>query len=223
MTGLTEDDIALAGEYALGALPPEERAALSRRAETDPAFAAEVAAWETALDPLNAELPPVAPPPAAWRGLEKRLFPTAERPASPWRWLAAASGLSAAVLAAVLWLGQPAPPRPEALWISDMASEDGSVRVAALYDAARGEMRVSMGGAGPGANRDFELWLLGPDGGAVSLGLLPRDGQAAMAIPEGLRGAMAAATLAITDEPEGGAPGGVATGPVIATAVLRRI
>ena len=35
--------------------------------------------------------------------------------------------------------------------------------------------------------------------------------------------AIADATLAITDEPAGGSPQGVATGPVVAAAPLRRI
>lgn len=44
-----------------------------------------------------------------------------------------------------------------------------------------------------------------------------------MPIPEDLRILVANATLAITDEPAGGAPGGVATGPIVAQAEMRRI
>lgn len=44
-----------------------------------------------------------------------------------------------------------------------------------------------------------------------------------MPMPEELRTLVANATLAITDEPAGGAPGGVATGAVVAQAEMRRI
>lgn len=104
-----------------------------------------------------------------------------------------------------------------------MVSEDGAVRLAALYDEARGEMRVSMGGEAAPEGRDFELWLIAGEDAPISLGVMPDAGQAAMPIPEDLRPLMLNATLAITDEPSGGAPGGVATGPVVALAALRRI
>ena len=58
---------------------------------------------------------------------------------------------------------------------------------------------------------------------SISLGVMPHQGQAAMPIPEDLRILVANATLAITDEPAGGAPGGVATGPIVAQAEMRRI
>lgn len=48
-------------------------------------------------------------------------------------------------------------------------------------------------------------------------------GKAAMPIPNDLRALVADATLAITDEPAGGSPQGVATGPIVAAALLRRI
>jgi anti-sigma-K factor RskA len=104
-----------------------------------------------------------------------------------------------------------------------MVSADGAVRLAALYDERSGEMRVSVGGAEPGAGRDFELWLIQGDRAPISLGVMPHRGQAAMPIPPELRMLVANATLAITDEPAGGTPTGVATGPVVASAPLRRI
>ncbi|MBY6003294.1 anti-sigma factor [Salipiger bermudensis] len=222
MTDLSTDDLALAGEYVLGTLDAATRSAVAARIDREPSFAAEVTLWETRLDPLNDALAPVAPPAAAWRGLEARLFPEARR-LSPWRWIAAAGALSTATLAAVLWFGAPLATVPGPLWVSDMVSEDGTVRLAALYDEARGEMRVSVGGAPASEGRDFELWLIAGEAAPISLGVMPDAGQAAMPIPEELRPLMLNATLAITDEPSGGAPGGVATGPVVALAALRRI
>ncbi|MFD2173245.1 anti-sigma factor [Rhodobacter lacus] len=224
MPELTAEEIALAGEYVLGTLPLTERQAAARRIATDSAFAREVARWEARFDPLAEEVRPVAPPARLWAGIEARAFGTpAPAPAGLWRWLAGASAVSAAFLGAILWLGEPLMPAQGRMWVSDMVSQDGAVRLAALYNEKTGEMRVSMGGAAPAAGRDFELWLIAGEAAPVSLGVMPRRGQAAMPIPAELRARIANATLAITEEPKGGAPGGVATGRLVAKADLRRI
>jgi anti-sigma-K factor RskA len=221
---LTPEDIALAGEYVLGALPLAERQAAAARVASEPAFAREVARWVRDLDPLGEEVAAVAPPARVWAGLETRLFGAGE-PAGYglWRWLAGASGLSVALMGALLWLGEPVLPARGQLWVSDMVSADGAVRLAALFDAKTGEMRVSMGGASPAPGHDFELWVIADSAAPVSLGVMPRQGKAAMPIPAELRGRLITAVLAITDEPQGGAPGGVATGPLVAKAALRQI
>lgn len=223
---LSEDDIIAAGEYVLGTLTGAERAAFAGRLAAEPALALEVARWEARLDPLADEVRPLAPPGRVWRGIEARLFglPAPARGAAGlWGWFAGASGLAAALFAVLFWFGQPAPTGPGPLYISDMVSADGTVRLAALYDAKSGEMRVSMGGQAPGAGRDFELWLIAGQAAPISLGVMPREGQAAMPIAPELRPLLASATLAITEEPLGGAPQGVATGPLVAAAPLRRI
>ncbi len=222
---LPEDDVALAGEYVLGTLGHEDRRAAAARIAREPDFALEVARWEARLDPLADEVVPVAPPARAWRRIDGTLFGETRRPFPLWGWLGGAGVAAAGLVAGALWLGQPGVQAPGPLWISDMVSQDGNVRLAALYDEESGEMRVSVGGEAPGAGRDFELWLIPEGAAAISLGVMPHAGQAAMPIPEDLRPlvASATATLAITDEPAGGSPGGVATGPVVAAALLRRI
>lgn len=222
-------DIASAGEYVLGTLPLAERQAFERRMKADPALAAEVDHWQDHFAALADEVTPVAPGPDVWSGLEERLF-TDPAPAAPsgvapfWRWLGLGGSLAAAALAAVIWLGpQRNAVEDPSLWVSDMVSEDGSVRLAALYDEDSGEMRVSVGGEAPGDGRDWELWLIQGDRAPISLGVMPQQGSAAMPIPDELRDLVAEATLAITDEPAGGSPQGVATGPVVAAAKLRRI
>ncbi|MDB6180859.1 anti-sigma factor [Paracoccus fistulariae] len=218
-------DIASAGEYVLGTMPLAERQAFAQRLREDEDLAQEVARWQSHFAPLDDEIDPVTPPPQVWNDLQKRLFDEAPKPAgvSPfWRWLGLGGSLAAAALAAVIWLS-PEPPGSDGLWVSDMVSEDGSVRLAALYDEDSGEMRVSVGGKAPAEGRDWELWLIQGDRDPISLGVMPHQGNAAMPIPEELRLLIADATLAITDEPAGGSPQGVATGPVVAAAPLRRI
>lgn len=51
----------LAGEYALGSLPPTEHEEARRRLATDPAFADAVRAWELRLTPLAGRIAPVTP------------------------------------------------------------------------------------------------------------------------------------------------------------------
>lgn len=222
-------DIATAGEYVLGTMPLGERETFRRRLLDEPALMAEVARWESHFDPIADEVRPVGPPDRVWQDVENRLF--THRPnrrdvgvMSLWRWLAVVSTTALAALLLIVWLNRPGEPVERQLWVSDMVSEDNSVRLTALYDPTDGEMRLSMSGQPASDGRDFELWLIQGDGAPVSLGVMPRDeGHIAMSLPEQLRPIVANATFAITDEPAGGAPGGVATGPVIAQAKMRRI
>ena len=219
-------DIATAGEYVLGTLPLAEREAFQRRILNEPALVAEVARWETHFDPIADEVRPVSPPAKVWNNVERRLFPERTAPAGSvrfWQWLSLGSVCASIALLALLWLGQPGPETERNLWVSDMVSADSTVRLTALYDETDGEMRISVAGQPPAQGRDFELWLIQGDRAPISLGVMPHQGQAAMPIPEDLRILVANATLAITDEPAGGAPGGVATGPIVAQAEMRRI
>lgn len=217
-------DIATAGEYVLGTLPLSERRAFQQRLALEPDLQDEVNRWQAHLEPLAEEILPVDPPAHIWRGVEQRLFgaPT-QRRAPLWRGFGLGAALATAAVFAVLWLGPFTTPPEERLWVSDMVSADGTVRLAALYDETSGEMRVSVGGEAPAEGRDWELWLIKDARAPISLGVMPRAGTAAMPIPEELRALVADATLAITDEPTGGAPQGIATGPVVAEAPLRRI
>lgn len=219
-------DIATAGEYVLGTLPLAEREAFQRRLLREPALTAEVARWETHFDPIADEVRPVSPPAKIWNSIERRLFADAAAPASSvrfWQWLSLASVCASIALLSFVWLEQPDPETGPSLWVSDMVSVEGTVRLTALYDETGGEMRVSVAGQPPSEGRDFELWLIQGDLAPISLGVMPHEGQAAMPIPEELRTLVANATLAITDEPAGGAPGGVATGPIVAQAEMRSI
>ena len=51
---------------------------------------------------------------------------------------------------------------------------------------------------------------------AISLGVLPEDAVATLTVPAELRAEIAGGLLAISDEPPGGSPTGVATGDILA-------
>jgi anti-sigma-K factor RskA len=63
-----------------------------------------------------------------------------------------------------------------------------------------------------------ELWIIPADGKARSLGMINGDRPTQMDVSPDMRPYMnEGALLAITPEPAQGAPGGVATGPVLAS------
>lgn len=222
------EDTALAAELALGLLEAEERAAAQARLAADPAFAAQVRDWQEMLAGMAEGLTPVMVPQRAKRALDQRLgltapsaldlTPVARR---GWgRWIGALA--AAMVLAALVLIALPML-RPG----SDPAARDyaavmseGAMKVEARMIAADHVMEVRMTGATVPAGRDYELWWIGPDAAPVSLGVLPREGGAGrMEMPAGLAPAPGV-LLAITDEPAGGAPGGVPTGARLADAPL---
>src|ERR1700712_935096 len=66
MMAYSEDDIALAAEYALGPLDATERAQVETMMSADKDFAAMVEAWEHKLGVLNQMVGSVEPPPEVW-------------------------------------------------------------------------------------------------------------------------------------------------------------
>jgi len=67
MTAYSEDDIALAAEYALGTLDSEERAQVETMMTADKDFLALVRAWEHKLGVLNQMVGSVEPRPEVWQ------------------------------------------------------------------------------------------------------------------------------------------------------------
>ena len=66
MMAYSEDDIALAAEYALGTLDADERAQAETMMSVDKDFAAMVDAWATKLGVLNQMVGSVEPSPEVW-------------------------------------------------------------------------------------------------------------------------------------------------------------
>jgi anti-sigma-K factor RskA len=66
MTAYSEDHIALAAEYALGTLDPEERAQVETMMSADKDFTALVQSWEHKLGVLNQMVGSVEPRPEVW-------------------------------------------------------------------------------------------------------------------------------------------------------------
>lgn len=207
-----ESDDALAAEYVLGLQDLAERSATERRLRREPGFAALVERWEHHFAGLNdgfdeATAPNLLPQ------IEARLFPKAPQAARPrfnlLRWLSGMAVAAALVLAGVATL---LPPQPAL--VATLATADQ--RLSYQVHNFGGALQVTrVAGLPAVAGQVHELWVIPPGQPPVSLGLLAEKPLVVTypVPPEGW-------VLAVTVEPEGGAPGGIPTGPVILTAEI---
>lgn len=225
----------LAAEYALGVLDAQARREAERRIAQDPAFAAEVAAWEARLAPMLDEAAPAAPPDRVWPRIQATLgHAAAEKPREPraslWRslpfWRTAGAAGFAFAAAAVVFIAVQRPPQipASAPYVAAIVRDDGSAAYSATLDMQRGMLVVMpMGGATVDATRVPELWLIPADGKPRSLGVIRRDGAMMLPMPAALRDMAAGAMLAVTMEPPGGSPTGLPTGPVMAKGRIEQV
>ncbi|MEZ5779329.1 MAG: anti-sigma factor [Paracoccaceae bacterium] len=211
--GHMPDREALAAEYVLGTLPLAERLTAEALIASDVNFASLVADWQARLAVLDDDYKEATPPRDMLQRIESRLFPEAARPKRGWLW-GAGAGLALAVLALVVFLPPATPPEPAVT--ATLTGEGQELAVQASYDPQAGALTVRRtAGPAAGAGQDYELWLIPEGQDAQSIGLV-RDGDLEIpldTLPEG-------ATLAITLEPQGGSPTGVATGPLLVAAVI---
>ena len=222
MTARTDEDFTLAGEYVLGLLDAGQEAVVAARIATDSDFAAEVEAWRLRLNPLLG--PEHAAPAHIWPKIEKALPASTLQDVGAakltfWRTLTAIS-VTAAIFLGVLLIQQPAPSAPVANptpMIAALGSEGGRSAMTASYDSAHGTMLLMPVTLETGELYP-ELWVIPADGKARSLGVINGDRPTAMDVSPDMRQYMnEGALLAITPEPADGAPGGIATGPVLAS------
>jgi anti-sigma-K factor RskA len=228
MTILSEDDIALAGEYVLGLLDAAGEAQANARIATDADFAAEVEAWRLRLQSmLGGE---EAPPSHVWTDIENALpSPTGQDAGdgklSFWRTLTGISVSAAAILGILLLQKPDAPtaPAPQPPMVAALGSETGNTSLTASYQADSGRMIVTPVSLDTGELYP-ELWIIPADGTPRSLGIVASGEATAMTVRADLRQYMGeGGTLAITPEPQSGSPSGKPTGPVIASGKIATI
>ncbi len=229
------DDDALAAEYVLGVLDETERRAVASRILQDATFAQLVEQWEVRLADLNTEFAEVPPPASLKASLSNRLFSEKAAEQEPkasdfwnavsfWKTVAAVAVLLVVILTSAL-LGPSKRPVPGETYVASLEAKDSDIQFVALYDTATGVLKVKHTAGQPKpAGKDFELWFIADGAPAISIGLVGEAGEKSPAIAAELREKYREGiTLAISLEPTGGSPTGVATGPVIAIGTVKKI
>ena len=102
-----------------------------------------------------------------------------------------------------------------------LASSDSPVAYQALYWADTKSLTLIGAGQSAPSGRDFELWLIEDGRPPLSLGVIPRDSQSAIALPESVdRTVVTQSAFIISVEPLGGAADGERSGPIVAAGKL---
>lgn len=219
----------LAAGHVLGTLQGRARQRFEGILAGDLQARLAVARWEMKLAPLSMELAPIEPPRRVWRRIEERLrIRRASRVGGGvWQALAAVLAVAAIGLGAYVLTREPkvevqvalnkpdhvavfTTPDAKPLWLLSAYSAAGELRAVAVNVPALAH------------DKDYELWMVPKSGAAaVSLGLLPASGEVTLPLDAKASAILAASgILAVSLEPAGGSPTGVATGPVIYTAPL---
>ena len=171
-----DEDQALAGELSLRVLSPADEAAARARQAADPAFAAEVQAWDERLGGLVEEVAPVEPSAGLWPRIAAMIGAANDNVVRFWRrWAIGSTGLLAASLAGLVVLAsQPDAPTPAPVTgvtkVSTLMLEGGVAAVTLAYDAATGELYLAPSDKMVGDPRVPHLWLMMPDGSVHLVG-----------------------------------------------------
>jgi anti-sigma-K factor RskA len=216
-----EEGKALAAEYALGLLTPDEARAFEERMAYDPDLRAAYALWAEHLARLTDDIAPVAPPPALQGRIQADVHPSptaTRRLRTIWGVVAATAVVLAAL--AFVWVRNGQGPQFAPAYVAVVAAKDRSLVIDASFDPATGALKIQRKAGAAASGRALELWLIAGKTAPKSLGVLPAAPDATLEVPPDLRAAVPGATLAVSDEPPGGSPTGQPTGAVLATGAV---
>lgn len=212
----------LAAEYVLGTLDADERLAAEARLASDPVFRAAVAAWAARLQPLSDAVAAVEPNPGVYERIAARIDTPAETLAGPsnvialrrsvrrWQVVSALAAAAAVILAVFVAVDRPAAPAGE--YVAMLTPGGGAPAFVLTVDTRTNTMTIRrVAEDAPQSGRSYELWAVEPDGGPVtSLGVVDT-----VSLKRELPYSPNGLVFAISDEPLGGSPTGVATGEII--------
>lgn len=225
------DRDALAGEYALGLLTPEDAANFERRMTADRDLAASAARWRDRLHELDAVAAPVPPSSDLWSRIESRLDAAPAEPESVavrapspfariwrnlalWRGVGLAGAAASVALAVALSVTSFSGARTPTV-IAVLMSPDGSPGAVIDVYADGSALVAPLSDVKPPADRALQVWTLpDPAGGPVSIGLM-REARLAHLAPAALPPPKARQLYEITLEPITGSPTGRPTGPIL--------
>ncbi|MFK0275696.1 anti-sigma factor domain-containing protein [Ensifer sp. NPDC090286] len=226
-------DEVIAGEYVLGVLSADDRRKVEARLASDRNFAAMVDRWQSNLSSFDEAYDPVVPPPRTFAAIERQLFDTLRpepvRSRGLWHSLALWRGLALASLAALMVMGASMAglfetPSTGASLVAELTGKGAAIDLVARFDRTSGRLQVTPVAASQAEQKSLELWLINGSNPAISLGVLPQTGEGEIAVPSTFRSRISAGSvLAVSIEPLGGSPTGVATGPIIALGKARNL
>ncbi|CAH0178960.1 hypothetical protein SRABI118_01185 [Massilia sp. Bi118] len=216
----------LAAEYTLGTLRGPARRRFETWLREDAELRVLVFTWQGRLAGLAEMGRPVTPPARVWTGIERRLQPSsASSQAAPWwqfwrlgaarPWAGMALGAGAiAVVLGVLLAGRGEAPLPQQ--VAALADEQARTALVVSADPARKRLHVRVAqDVHVPDDRTLQLWAIARDGKPRSLGILPDNRSAELALDQRAIGPDVM-LLAISLEPKGGSPNPDApTGPVL--------
>jgi anti-sigma-K factor RskA len=219
-----EEISALAGEYVLGLLEPDEAREIEQALPANDALRGAVAFWENRLQPLSALAPAVDPPAGTWdrisakvgSGAQSLHLPSWWNKPEPWRW--ATAGFAAAAAAMLLVVARPIT-SPHYIAV---LNAPGQQTASFVVMGGHKEIVARAAGAAPPEGRAFELWAIYPNvSRPQALGVIPASG--VLRVKDFPTELLADASLAVSVEPPGGSPTGQPTGPVVFIGKLRTL
>ncbi|MCM2505353.1 anti-sigma factor [Aureimonas altamirensis] len=223
-----DDEDFLAAEFTLGTLDEAARSRAAHRYASDPAFAAEVDRWSRILAPLAADAVSVEPPAELWQRISDRTrkpVPVAVAAthlvSATWRWLAIGSmAVAAASLAVLLVLVQPAERPAGPAFSSVVAAQSGQPLAVVTLSPDGRSVTVTPLSLPRTAGRVAELWYVPAGRTPRSMGVVEAGSTYAMTLDTPLPADAQGDAFALSDEPAGGSPTGLPTGPIIGQGAL---
>jgi anti-sigma-K factor RskA len=218
MTKLTDDDIALIGEYALGLLDENEVAQVEARMNRDPDLRDAYAAWCGDLVRLTDGITDVPPPASLKPAVISGVMPAV----GTRRWFGWGMGLAAAVAVVMVFaIPQFSDTAPDLT--ATLQSETTPLNLLVAYDEDTTNLEITTLVGYSSAGRSLELWAIVGDNAPVSLGVLSTDTSTTVALPQSLQAVAGSIILAVSDEPFGGSVTGAPTGDVLAAGPLTKL
>lgn len=213
-----------AAEYALGLTDGPARRAFEQRLPGDVILQAELAGWDEDLAPLAAAITEVVPPQRVEKEIQLKLFggPQPDQGfwgrAVAWQWLSAGIAVVCAALVLALFRGSQAPPVTLApvKYVGVLAADARPLQYLIYLEPAENQLRLQRVRGVPGSGRDLQLWLIEGSSDPISLGLLPSTETVTLPLPAAVAQNAADAVFTLSEEPRGGSPTGLISGPIVA-------
>lgn len=229
----------LAAEYALGTLDSNGRTEAEGLLSSDRAFAMRVRQWERRLSALSEAESEIAPPANTWRRIEAALPQTPSylagiaaqldemrRSLAVWRF-ATVGAVAAACVLALVWVGGVESPFKPAVvperYVAMLQNKAGETGFVITMDMKDKQFAIKPVSAKTPPSQSYELWCIIPGKQpAMTVGLVGTEAYAMMDLPAQITQdeLEKGVELAISLEPEGGAPSGKSMGPIMYAGLL---